>query len=294
MRTNILIGTSLLLTGLIASCSGPKKERQTIEQEIAKWSGRQLQLPAEPVFLRYALDTVSLAMEEREYKILVYTDSSGCTSCKLQLPKWKEMLALTDSLLPGKVTYLFFFDNPRVGEIRHLLKQADLSYPVCINRGHDLNRLNNFPPNPQFQTFLLDKQNRVMAVGNPALSPAVRELYIRRMTGKEEKTPVRRLTLAEAEPAVIDFGLLEGKETRTNRVKLTNRGKEPLVLLEATADCGCTETVFSREPLPPGKSTWVEVRFTPADKGTFSKTIRLYANVSEPILLTLRGEVVSL
>lgn len=241
---------------MIASCSGQKKEHQTIEQEIAKWSGRQLQLPVEPVFLRYALDTVSLAMEEKEYKILVYTDSSGCTSCKLQLPKWKEMLALTDSLLPGKVTYLFFFDNPRVGEIRHLLKQADLSYPVCIDMTQELNRLNNFPHNPQFQTFLLDKQNRVMAVGNPALSPAVRELYIRRMTGKEEKTLARRLTLAEAEPAVINFGLLEGKETRTNRVKLTNRGKEPLVLLEATADCGCTETIFSREPLPPGKSEY--------------------------------------
>lgn len=279
---------------MIASCSGQKKEHQTIEQEIAKWSGRQLQLPVEPVFLRYALDTVSLAMEEKEYKILVYTDSSGCTSCKLQLPKWKEMLALTDSLLPGKVTYLFFFDNPRVGEIRHLLKQADLSYPVCIDMTQELNRLNNFPHNPQFQTFLLDKQNRVMAVGNPALSPAVRELYIRRMTGKEEKTLARRLTLAEAEPAVINFGLLEGKETRTTRVKLTNRGKEPLVLLEATADCGCTETIFSREPLPPGKSTWVEIRFTPTDRGTFSKTIRLYANVSEPILLTLRGEVASL
>lgn len=279
---------------MIASCSGQKKEHQTIEQEIAKWSGRQLQLPVEPVFLRYALDTASLAMEEKEYKILIYTDSSGCTSCKLQLPKWKEMLALTDSLLPGKVTYLFFFDNPRVGEIRHLLKQADLSYPVCIDMTQELNRLNNFPHNPQFQTFLLDKQNRVMAVGNPALSPAVRELYIRRMTGKEEKTLARRLTLAEAEPAVINFGLLEGKETRTTRVKLTNRGKEPLVLLEATADCGCTETIFSREPLPPGKSTWVEIRFTPTDRGTFSKTIRLYANVSEPILLTLRGEVASL
>lgn len=294
MRTNILIGTSLLLAGLITSCSGQKKEPQTIEQEIAKWSGRQLQLPVEPVFLRYALDTASLAMEEKEYKILIYTDSSGCTSCKLQLPKWKEMLALTDSLLPGKVAYLFFFDNPRVGEIRHLLKQADLSYPVCIDRGHDLHRLNNFPPNPQFQTFLLDKQNRVMAVGNPALSPAIRELYIQRMTGKEEKAPARRLTTAEAEPTFINLGLLQGKDTRTARVKIINRGKEPLVLLEATTDCGCTETVFSHEPLPAGKSTWVEVRFAPTDKGTFSKTIRLYANISEPILLTLRGEVASL
>lgn len=65
----------------------PQKERQTLKQEIAKWSGRQLQLPVEPVFLRYALDTVPLAMEDSKYKIRIYTDSSGCTSCKLQLPK---------------------------------------------------------------------------------------------------------------------------------------------------------------------------------------------------------------
>ena len=294
MRPYLLIGTSLLLAVWITSCSGPKKERQTIGQEIAKWSGRQLQLPAQPVFLRYAFDTVSLAMEEREYKILVYTDSSGCTSCKLQLPKWKEMLALTDSLLPGKVTYLFFFDNPRMGEIRHLLKQADLDYPVCIDTEHHLNRLNHFPPDPLFQTFLLDKQNRVMAVGNPALNPAVHELYIRRMTGKETEASPRQQTIAQAEPTSINLGLLKGKVTRTVKIKITNRGQAPLVLLEAATDCGCTETVFSREPLLPGKSTSVEVRFTPADMGTFSKTIRLYANTPQPILLTLRGEVVSL
>lgn len=293
MHTKIVYKATLLLLLFLVGCSEQNKSHQVIRQEVARWSGKQIHLPSEAVFMRYALDTVPFT-PDTEYKILMYTDSGGCTSCKLQLPKWKEMLALTDSLLPGKISYLFFFDNADLREVRYLLKQAGLDYPVCIDTGHKLNRLNNFPNDRQFQTFLLDKQNRVMAIGNPALNPAVRELYIQRMTGKKRENSSRSLTVAQVQPALIDLGKLKGKEMRTVTITVTNCGQEPLVLLEAIADCGCAEALFNHAPLPPGKSTSVEVRFTPTDTGTFTKTIRLYANVAQPILLTLRGEVVSL
>lgn len=148
------------------------------------------------------------------------------------------MLSLTDSLLPGKITYLFFCDNADLREVRYLLKQAGMDYPVCIDTGHRLNRLNNFPNDRQFQTFLLDRQNRVMAMGNPALNPAVRELYIQRMMWKKRESSSRSLTIAQVQPALIDLGKLKRKETRTVTITVTNRGQEPLVLLEAIADCG--------------------------------------------------------
>lgn len=76
-------------------CSEQNKSGEAIRQKVARWSGKQIQLLSDVVFMRYALDTVPFHPDS-EYKIVMYTDSGGCTSCKLQLPKWKEMLSLTD------------------------------------------------------------------------------------------------------------------------------------------------------------------------------------------------------
>jgi hypothetical protein len=38
-------------------------------------------------------------------------------------------------------------------------------------------KLNNFPQEREYQCFLLDKQNRVVMVGNPVYNHAIWELY---------------------------------------------------------------------------------------------------------------------
>ena len=49
-------------------------------------------------------------MEENpEYKVVVYTDSVGCTSCKLQLHRWMELMHEVDSLAKGRVSFYFIF-----------------------------------------------------------------------------------------------------------------------------------------------------------------------------------------
>lgn len=293
MHTNIFVGTVLFLLGLIISRSVQKKGRPTPKQKVTKWSRRPIHSPAEPVFLCYASGTVAFVIKKGEDKILLYTDFSCCTGCKLQLSKWKEMLVLTDSLLPGKVTYLFFFDNFHIAEIRHLLKQADLKYPVCINITHELNHLNNFPHNRQFQTFLLDKHNQLMAVGKPMLKQSVRQLYIQKMTGKKENASQRQLTLALAEPRFIDLSLLKEKETRTTRVKYLIMENDPWFYwkLSLIADA---RNPYSVAPPCYLEKAQVWEPYYPNDKGTFSKMILLYANISGPILLTIRGKVTSL
>ena len=36
-----------------------------------------------------------------------------------------------------------------------------------------------------FQTFLLNKNNKVMAIGNPILNPKIKELYMKIIQGEE-------------------------------------------------------------------------------------------------------------
>ena len=100
-------------------------------------------------------DTVSCPSGSSSYRILTYVDSVGCTSCKLQLPRWKELIAEFDSAADGKVSFLFYFHPKDKNELRYLPRRDDFTYPVCFDESDELNRLNIFPGNMTFQTFLL-------------------------------------------------------------------------------------------------------------------------------------------
>ena len=97
------------------------------------------------------------------YTIVTYIDSVGCTSCKLQLHRWKELVKEVDSLTNGDVPFFFYFHPKDIKELRYLTRRDAFAYPVCFDEKDDFNRLNRFPSEMMFQTFLLDKENRVIA-----------------------------------------------------------------------------------------------------------------------------------
>jgi len=41
----------------------------------------------------------------------------------------------------------------------------------------NLKNINNFPNDPNFQTFLLDQNNKVLIIGNPVTNNNIRQLY---------------------------------------------------------------------------------------------------------------------
>lgn len=73
----------------------------------------------------------------------------------------------------------------------------------------------------------------------------------------------------------------------------TNEGNEPLILSNVRASCGCTTPTWTKEPVMPGKSGIIKVRYNTNSIGNFSKTVTVQSNaVNEPrITLTIKGEV---
>ena len=59
----------------------------------------------------------------------------------------------------------------------YLLAQSRFDYPVFMDLNGTINRLNRFPQVMQHQCFLLDKNNRVLMIGNPAMNYRIWELY---------------------------------------------------------------------------------------------------------------------
>ena len=81
-----------------------------------------------------------------------------------------------------------------------------------------------------FQTFLLDKGNKIVAIGNPVLNPMVKELYLEKLTGvQESKTKVMQTELF-FDKTELDFGIISINEVKEGKFLLTNTGQNLLVI----------------------------------------------------------------
>ena len=178
MRLFFLI---VLLYGL-SSCQDSREEAML--RLVNEWNGKEIKFPSRSVFTIQCKDTVDFEFRHADYKVVTYIDSVGCTSCKLQLHRWKVLMEEVDLLTGGSVPFLFYFHPKDLKELRYLTRRESFTYPVCFDEEDELNQLNRFPTNMTFQTFLLDKFNKVVAIGNPVLSPQIKDLYLNVMMGR--------------------------------------------------------------------------------------------------------------
>ena len=281
-----LVGMFVLL--FMVSCTESDKERFT--RLVKEWERKQINFPDHSVFTIQGKDTVDFPFMDAGYKVVTYVDSAGCTSCKLQLNRWKELVAEVDSLTDGAVPFLFYFQTKDLKELRYLTRREGFTYPVCFDEKDELDALNQFPDEMMFQTFLLDKDNKVVAIGNPVLSPKVKELYLKVMTGKGVQETTKGLTEVSLDQTVLDFGSFPKEEKQERNFVLTNIGTNILVIHDVITSCGCTQVEYRKEPARPGDTLELKVSYEAEDKGFFNKTLTVYCNTgNSPLHLNVRG-----
>lgn len=70
-----------------------------------------------------------------------------------------------------------------------------------------------------------------------------------------------------------------------------NNSKKPATIQGVQTSCGCTAAEKPTEPVKPGKKSKISVSYDTKRVGPFTKTITVTSDVSEPIVLTIRGTV---
>lgn len=278
----------LLLTIFLSACQDKQKEIITLL--VKEWQGKQILFPENMVFTRFASDTTNFVIPTSDYKVLVFVDSIGCTSCKLQLSRWKEFIRYTDSISQKNIPFLFFFQFDDQWEIHSLLIRENFDKPICLDRSDSLNQLNHFPKDIRFQVFLLDKNNKVVVIGNPVHNPNVKELYLEEISRKQPVAPIQTTVKVEKESLLLEtIPLGKSKDTLST---LVNTGDQPLVIIDVTTTCGCAQTLFDKHPVQPGESLHIKVGVTPENKGLFDETITVKCNTNQLIKFNIRGNTI--
>ena len=278
----------LLLTIFLSACQDKQKEIITLL--VKEWQGKQILFPENMVFTRFASDTTNFVIPTSDYKVLVFVDSIGCTSCKLQLSRWKEFIRYTDSISQKNIPFLFFFQFDDQWEIHSLLIRENFDKPICLDRSDSLNQLNHFPKDIRFQVFLLDINNKVVVIGNPVHNPNVKELYLEEISRKQPVAPIQTTVKVEKESLLLEtIPLGKSKDTLFT---LVNTGDQPLVIIDVTTTCGCAQTLFDKHPVQPGESLHIKVGVTPENKGLFDETITVKCNTNQLIKFNIRGNTI--
>lgn len=94
----------------------------------------------------------------------------------------------------------------------------------------------------------------------------------------------------------IDYGKVTKEEDNGLRVfEFTNTGNQPLLIKDVKSSCGCTVPSFSKDPIMPGKTGKIEVKYN-MNPGPIRKTITVESNavnVDEGrVALKIKGEVI--
>ncbi|NLK82339.1 MAG: DUF1573 domain-containing protein [Bacteroidales bacterium] len=105
-------------------------------------------------------------------------------------------------------------------------------------------------------------------------------------------------TYAQTQDSIIftsttyDYGVIEQGGDGLCEFTFTNKGEKPLILSNVRAACGCTVPEWPREPIMPGESNSIKIKYNTNIIGTFSKTIQVYSNaVNSHVVLTITGQV---
>lgn len=94
------------------------------------------------------------------------------------------------------------------------------------------------------------------------------------------------------EVTTVDYGVIEKGADPVRHFKFTNTGNEPLIIKSAKGSCGCTVPTYPQEPIMPGESANIDVRYDTQRVGNFNKTVTLTTNETEAThTLTIKGEV---
>lgn len=92
-----------------------------------------------------------------------------------------------------------------------------------------------------------------------------------------------------------DFGTIkEANGPVSCTFEFTNTGDKPLLIIDATASCGCTRPEYPSKPIKPGKKGKIKVTYSPIGRpGAFKKTVKVKTNGKErTTTLRIEGTVI--
>jgi hypothetical protein len=117
-------------------------------------------------------------------------------------------------------------------------------------------------------------------------------LFVFAVSANAQQAVTDTTLVIKFEKVIHDYGTIAKGSDGTCEFVFANAGKTPLILNNVAASCGCTVPEWTREPVEPGKTGTIKVKYNTAIVSTFTKSITVTSNAkNSPVILTIKGTV---
>ena len=94
------------------------------------------------------------------------------------------------------------------------------------------------------------------------------------------------------ENLIVDYGDIEQHSDPLRIAKFTNTGNQPLVIKNARGSCGCTVPTYPKQPIMPGETAEIEIRYDTKRLGAINKSVTITTNQEgDPVKLQVKGKI---
>lgn len=177
MKKNIifsLIGIFLFGVQSLTSCTNRIDE---LYKELNDLYSNTIEIPYSDMDA-VVIDSI-ISPQNANFKILVYLDSLECTSCNANHhQEWELMIKECKEIEPS-IALTFVIEKRNISDnVMREYKRSCFDKSVFHDKKGEFRRKNAFlPSSNMMHVLLLDKNNKVLLVGNPLKNFKIKELY---------------------------------------------------------------------------------------------------------------------
>lgn len=293
--TGIAVGAALLalLAGVLffRSPSTYNDERDRIATVVEQWIGKTLTLPHDVGWLTTNGDTIDASFPTTKFTILRYISKEGCTSCRLHLDRYADILTTLSKSAKSDVGFVCIVNPNDINELRRLLRRDNYAaLTIWIDEADTLNKINQFPEMEALHTFLIDNDHKIIAIGDPAVNPRLTTHFAALLSNDTINQAHLPKTLLTSDSEELMLGKVQINDTIRCSVKITNIGRAKFVVDKVITSCDCTKAGLSSDTIPPGCSATLNIQFSDdKELGEFYRTVSLFGNTDDVLTIELTG-----
>lgn len=138
-----------------------------------------------------------------------------------------------------------------------------------------------------YHTFLLNDENKVVALGNPLLDPNIKRLYKKEL-GIDSIN--HELSEIKVSPKHLAMGAFTIGEEKMAKFRLFNNGSKTVTIRDISTSCSCTAAWADNDTIYPNGNIDIHVNCQP-EKGDshFVRYVNVLLNDDQEINLSISG-----
>lgn len=287
MRT---LGFIVILAAVVLaleSCGSHDSEQRAVVEE---WMGKEIVIPEDLTF--QIQDTpINYDFNNADFKIITYIDSTGCTECRMKLPIWDDIINEFKSDIDTDVNFLMIINTKDIKEITKIVHNNHFNHPICIDSLNIYDQANSLHHKECYHTFLLDRHNRVLAIGNPTTNPKLNKLYARIISNHIEDSKNKDFDLGLNFTQTKSIGVINAGDTINIQFDIINTKNRILTIEDIIPSCNCITGTATSTIINEGEQSKVAVQYI-ADtlKSEFKRHVDIFFKETEyPARIILHG-----